>query len=458
MDVNQIKTIVVVMMENRSFDHLLGYLSLDAYGWTNVEGLKSDPAWLDKVANTYKGHKFPPFLLMDPYHKIDADPPHERDPIANQMGAPVDGIFPMNGFVTNYAGAKGAKSLTAENPPPVMGYFTANEAPVTDFFAQNFAICDHWFSSLPAGTQPNRLMGMGGFSMIDVNQVPLPEQELVYDWLTRNRIRWRVYHEAMPFFAMMPNWINDVIAGERFRPLKQLSLDIENEPPGEFPQVVFIEPTYTDSPHIGPGTDDHAPSAIKGGQEFLLEVYRDMTHDPDIWAGTVMIVTYDEHGGFFDHVSPPALRTDPPPGAHYQNGFETLGVRVPAFVISPFVEPKSVFNPLLDHTSILKFIGQKFGPDGRYSDAVDHRAVGSVLDVLNTPDSQRKAPTIPSLNDYLEREPPPAGFVPGTEPDTPLQRGFQDALDAIRQHPAGPSDKFSDLLDAFPARPAQARS
>lgn len=456
MDMSLIKTIVVVMMENRSFDNLLGYLCLDPHNRTNVEGLASTLAWHDKVASIYNGTKYSPFLLTDPYDAIDADPPHERDPIAIQMGPPVNGIFPMNGFVTNYASAKGATPPVAGSQPPVMGYFTADQAPVTDFFAENFAICDHWFSALPAGTQPNRLMAMSGFSKIDVNQVPLPDQDLVYDWLTRNGIRWRVYHQDMPFFAMMLRWIPDILSEDHFRPLAQLFDDVQNEPPGQFPQVIFIEPTYTDAPHIGPSSDDHAPSAIKGGQEFLLEAYRDMVRVPDVWKGTVMVVTYDEHGGFFDHVSPPALHTDPPVGALYQKGFETLGVRVPAFVISPFVNPKTVFKERLDHTSILKFIGQKFGKNGSYSDLVDNRAVGSVLDVLNAPTSQRPATGIPSLNPYLQKQPATAGFVPGTAPATPIQQGFQDALDTIRTHPDKPTGKFDDLLANFPPRTSMA--
>jgi phospholipase C len=451
-DLNLIKTIVVVMMENRSFDNLLGYLCLDPHNWKNVEGLGSTPAWQDKVASIYNGTRYPPFLLTDPYDAIDADPPHERDPIAAQMGTAVNGTFPMDGFVSNYASAKAAKPPTAGSQPPVMGYFTAEQAPVTDFFAQNFAICDHWFSALPAGTQPNRLMAMSGYTDIDVNQVPLPNQELVYDWLTRNGTRWRVYHEDMPFFAMMLRWVPDILREEHFRPLARLYDDVQNEPPGEFPQVIFIEPTYTDAPHIGPSSDDHAPSAIKGGQEFLLEAYRCMTRVPDVWSGTVMVVTYDEHGGFFDHVSPPAFRTDPPAGALYQRGFETFGVRVPAFVISPFVEPKTVFNDRLDHTSILKFIGQKFGKNGSYSDLVDKRSVGSVGDVLNRPDAQRAAPGIPSLDPYLQKQPPSAGFVPGTPPRTPIQQGFQEALDTIRTHPDKPVGKFDHLLANFPPR------
>jgi phospholipase C len=447
-DLTLIKTIVVVMMENRSFDHLLGYLSLDPFNRNNVEGLKTTSAWQQKAASDYDGAKYYPFLLTDPYDLIDADPPHERDQIATQMGTAVNGMFPLNGFVTNYAGAKGAPPLTAHSQPPVMGYFSSEQVPVTDFFAQNFGICDHWFSSLPAGTQPNRLMAMSGFSLIDVNQVPLPNQELVYDWLTTNKIRWRVYHEGMPFFAMMPRWIPDVVTEEHFRPFANLINDVENETPEEFPQVIFIEPTYTDAPHIGLSSDDHAPSAVKGGQQFLLEAYRCMSQIPDVWNGTVMIVTYDEHGGFFDHVSPPTIRTNPPPGAQY-TGFDTLGVRVPAFVISPFVKPRTVFNDCLDHTSILKFIGEKFGQSGNYSDLVDQRAVGNVLDVLNEP-TPRPAVAIPSLVPYLEKQPDAAGFTPGTTPDTPIQHGFQYALDDIRTYPHAPEEKYADLLDKFP--------
>jgi phospholipase C len=450
MDLNLIKTIVVVMMENRSFDNLLGYLSLAPWSRGDVDGLGKLPNWEDKFASIYDGNKYRPFLLTDPYEPIDADPPHERDPIALQMGVAENGVFPMNGFVANYATAKGAKPPAPGTNPPVMGYFTAEQAPVTAFFAQNFAICDHWFSALPAGTQPNRLMAMSGYSRIDVNQVPLPDHELVYDWLTKNGIRWRVYHEELPFYAMMPRWVPDIVEEKNFRPFERLFNDVENEPPDEFPQVVFIEPAYTDAPHLGLSSDDHAPSAIKGGQEFLLEVYRSLTNDPDLWSGMVVIVTYDEHGGFFDHVSPPAIRTDPPPEASYARPFETLGVRVPAFIISPFVKPGAVFNSVLDHTSILKVIGQKFGPDGNYSDAVNKRPVGSILDILDESKRGSSAPVIESLDAYLQKQAGVAGFIPGARPETILQYAFQGALDQIRAHPVMPDGKLAKLLGKFP--------
>ena len=451
MDLSRIKHIVVVMMENRSFDNMLGYLSLPPYSRADVEGLGKIPNWEDEFASVYQGHKFRPFVLTDPYHPIDADPPHERGPISLQLGANENGKFAMDGFVANYATADGVKLPVPGSDPPVMGYFTAEQVPVTNFFAREFLVCDHWFSALPAGTQPNRLMAMSGNSRIDVNTEPLPEQFLLYDWLTQHNVRWRVYHEELPFYAMMLKWAPKLLDNDCFRPLEQLSEDVANEPPDQFPQVIFIEPAYTDAPHLGVASDDHAPSAVKGGQEFLQEVYRDVTSDPDKWSGTVMIVTYDEHGGFFDHVSPPPVRTDPPDGSAYLP-FETLGVRVPALVISPFVNQGSVFNGPLDHTSILKLIGEKFGANGSYSPEVDARSVGSVRDVLNAPVGGRPAPAINSLEDYIDRETEPAGFTPGKEPQSTLQLAFQKGLDAVRASPGQPSSKIVQLLAMFPPR------
>jgi phospholipase C len=441
-----VNTIVVVMMENRSFDHLLGHLALSGHP---VDGLRNDPMWLDEVASTYKGASYRPFPSTDPYDAIEADPPHGRDSIAIQLGPFVDGKYSMKGFVESYSKAKGATPITPDSRPPVMGYFTGAEAPITDFLARNFAVCDHWHAALPAGTQPNRLMAMSGVTPIEYNKVPLPHHELVYDWLTRNGIRWRVYHEGIPFFAMMLDRVDDILFSDNFRPFAQFYQDVQDEPPDEFPQVVFLEPVYSDAPHIGPCSDDHSPAGIKGGQEFLLEAYRSLTRVPDVWNGSVMIVSYDEHGGFFDHVSPPRIRTEPPPGADYDKAFESLGVRVPALVISPFVKPGTVFSEVMDHTSILKFIAETFG-DGAYSTEVDGRPVASVSAVLNDPDGSRDSPVVPSLVPYLAKAPRSAGRVPGTAAETPIQHNFQHALDAIRDHPDRPPGPFDDLLAAFP--------
>src|SRR5882757_2315594 len=100
---SQIKRIVVVMMENRSFDTLLGYMSRDEFGNKGVDGLKNDATWNDKIASVYNGTPYLPWHADDPFSLMPGDPPHERAPIATQLGTPANGVFPMNGFVTNYA-------------------------------------------------------------------------------------------------------------------------------------------------------------------------------------------------------------------------------------------------------------------------------------------------------------------------------------------------------------------
>ena len=249
----------------------------------------------------------------------------------------------------------------------------------------------------------------------------------------------------------MPSRLGQILSGRNFRPFERIWADVMNEPPGAFPQVVFLEPLYADAPHIGAPSDDHAPGGIKEGQGFLLQCYRALIQSPAIWKDSVMIVTYDEHGGFFDHVSPPRIRTEVPPGGQYRDGpFESLGVRVPALVISPMVTPGHVFHGVMDHVSILKLIGDVFGGPSGYSERVNARPVESVSAVLNNPAGNRERETIPSLVDYLSREPRRAGRVPGTRPETDIQEGFQQALDGIRNHPARRPAEYADVLRAFP--------
>jgi len=115
-----VETIFVAMMENRSFDHLLGYLALEGH---DVEGLRGDAAWRQQVANAYRGKPYPPFPLDDPYGTIAADPPHGSAAIATQLGPYAAGAYAMNGFVESYATAKALNGGPVGDHPPVMGYF-----------------------------------------------------------------------------------------------------------------------------------------------------------------------------------------------------------------------------------------------------------------------------------------------------------------------------------------------
>jgi phospholipase C len=449
-----IKHIFVVMLENRSFDHMLGAMRAENPA---IDGLRDDPAWLDSVANAHGGARYRPFPLSSPRTKLNADPPHGRTATGVQIAPQPGGGFAMNGFVESLAASRSGLTIDGgANPPATMGWFGPKQAPVTAFLARNFTVCDRWFAALPTGTQPNRLMAMSGTTRIDGNKTPMPNQKLVYDWLKKRNVRWRVYHDGVPFFTLIPERMPEILTSSRFRGFGRFDDDLAAEGDAHFPQVTFIEPTYADAPHLGPSNDDHAPGGIARGQRFVWKIYRALAAVPELFKSSVLIVTYDEHGGFFDHVPPPRVVTEPPPKAKFTQRFESLGVRVPALVVSPLAKPGAVYSGVLDHVSILKLIGTVFG-GGSYSPVVDARPVGNVIDALDLLSPPRPIPAMPTLESYfgagglgaLAAE-VPTGRVPGTVPATRMEAAFQHALDEIRQNPDRAPGEYEALLAAFP--------
>ena len=446
---DQFDTIVVVMMENRSFDHLLGYLSLPEYGGrTNVDGLQPG------MKNTLLGVDYPVYHLPSAYTQLPADPPHERPDITTQLlntATPNGAItnsppYPMSGFVHSYSVKN---HVDAANPPIPMGYHIGAELPAADFFANHFCICDRWFASIPTGTQPNRLMAMSGYALNDVNQsLMIPNQKLVYDWLTEKNVRWRVYHQGIPFFMLMDGWHLKVLTDSHFQDFDNFQNDIATESDDSYPQVIFIEPRYADAPHIDAPTDDHPPTPIINGQHFLLKVYSDLIGNPDRWSRTVMIVTYDENGGFFDHVSPPSMVTNPPGGGSNQYPpFLTAGPRVPGFIVSPLVPAQTVYHGQLDHTSILKFIAKKFN-NGSYSPDVDPRPVADLTDTLTLSSPRTDLPM-----------PDGIGYTPQLSAKEPTPLAFQNAIaKAAYINPVAATNKYPELFTHFdeysPTKPA----
>jgi phospholipase C len=172
----------------------------------------------------------------------------------------------------------------------------------------------------------------------------------------------------------MPRWLPEIVTSlsgsslgvrGRFRRYSQFRDHWNDTKP--MPNVIFIEPEYTDGPHVDPN-DDHPPTGVAKGQALLADIYNIVVGNADRWQKTLMIVTYDEHGGFFDHVPPPPI---PCTVAGVQ--FTTAGVRVPAFVISPYVAPGSTFSGTLDHTSFLQLLADRFNAGQTYSAAVAAR-------------------------------------------------------------------------------------
>ena len=429
-----IKTIVIVLLENRSFDHAAGYLSLpSANPPMPVEGLSDDPAWIARYANDDLDGTPRGVHLLKPDKQMFVDPPHESENIATQINTAThaDAAPLMGGFVQSYKDAK----PTPADRTPVMGYYDKGGVPVFDFFARNFAICDHWFSALPCGTQPNRLMAMSGASDIYDN-VPsvldFPNQPLAYDWMTEKvgantwcEFQW----SGFPFFFLMPNWRTKVAASladpfnkGAFRRYNDLESGFVQQwaNAAAIPDVVFIEPKYTDDPIPGPRNDDHPPTGILAGQKFLANIYNTIISNAALWKSTMMIVTYDEHGGFFDHAPPMAI-----PAVAGGKAFATTGPRVPAFVISPYVKPGSVFSGPLDHTSLLQLLADKHTPGQPYSAAVAAR--------------QGKLASLKTILDNPRREAPPPA-IPG---------GIFDAVDATVMATAAPAKPATPIAEAF---------
>ena len=436
-----IETIVVVILENRSFDHMLGYLSLGPAPLP-VEGLRADPAWSDPLANTWDGRVYP-LHRLGPEVQAIPDPTHDHNAIAMQIAAAPAGGAPrqMGGFVQSYVRFS---DPAPPDPSLVMGYYDAAAVPIFDFFARHFAVCDHWFASLPTGTQANRLMAMSGqSSLVDNARVALPDQPLVYDWLTAQGISWCCYEWGdLPFFSLMPRWLPEIVTSlslsalggrGRFRHYSRFAAEWAD--PAPLPQVIFIEPEYTDGPHIDPN-DDHPPTGIAKGQSFLADIYHALIANPARWASTMMIVTYDEHGGFFDHVPPLPI---PAEAGGYP--FATTGVRVPAFVVSPHVAPGSVYSGALDHTSILHLLADRFTPGRDYSPAVaarQARLTPLAATLAEAPSPRRPIPSaaaLAALREAVARVPatPASGGAVG---DPPNAQALHNAARRIaRDHP-----------------------
>jgi len=266
-----------------------------------------------------------------------------------------------------------------------MRFCRPQDIPITAALARRYMVCDRWFASLPNDTFPNRLMALSGTTLIDstsgIEPVinPLPPQYTVFDWLTSKGVPFEIYVDAKPIADVgAPSFL--LMMNSQWKHLKNAhTLDAFQArwaAPTPAPGVIYCEPFYNDfATAIGThGSCNHPPLPMAYGEAFLRQVYQVLTSNPAKWAKTMLIVCYDENGGFFDHVAPPGMKYGPPPGNKWTNQqpFTTLGVRIPGIVVSPFVPQESCFNGLLDHTSIQQLLVERFGePDElkRFGDA-----------------------------------------------------------------------------------------
>jgi len=370
-----VDTVVVVMMENRSFDHVLGYLRHPDHGnRTDVDGIE-DLANEAYVNINLDGEGKRPYWMPD--GPLSSDLPHDAAGTAVQLKYSVPAKrYLMTGFVEAFE-----KKLNSKMAAPLpMGLLRPQDLPTTSMLADRYCVCDRWFACVPTSTAPNRLMALCGATPLDNLGVLLPNQPTVYDWLLDHGVRWRVYAAGLPFFMLMPRLLKLVLTGH-FRRLGELAHDLATESPDERPQVIFIEPEYYDSPvHFRPPCDNHPPLGIAAGEAFVAEAYQALAQSP-LWCRSVFILTYDEHGGFFDHVPPLPVSYRHASGV----GFDTTGLRTPAIIAGPYA-PRGVSHVPLDHTSILQLLAERFGSSGEsYSmEVLDRQRQGirSVSEIL----------------------------------------------------------------------------
>jgi phospholipase C len=375
----QIGHIVVVMLENRSFDHMLGYLSLPTEqggkGRSDVDGLQGPP----RDVNPYDGKDWPIHHLDRTEYKGEAeDPDHSARSVDEQLEH--DG----KGFVENFARISHARAVKEGRPIPstdlVMGYYDADDLPVYDHLAEHFCVVDRWFSSVPGATWPNRLYTVTGRAAGTRDDVfpPLYSLPSFIRYLDQHKVDWRWYsfdpatlRAIDPAYRFSQGHHFSFVDSRKLSTAERAVGELTEEGPsflddvaeGHLPAVSWIDPRFKDLRVLGPNSnDDHPPSDVLAGQDLILTIYHALSSNAELWAKTLLVITYDEHGGFYDHVAPPAAVDD-------EHDFQRLGVRVPALLVSPLVAAGKSSTELLgrdfhfDHTSIIKTILTRFCRD-----------------------------------------------------------------------------------------------
>jgi phospholipase C len=316
---------VVVMMENRSYDHYLGARGL-------LEGLPGD-GLVDGMTNPDVDDTPIPI-----YRETDfcvADPPHSWNQSRTQWNGGLN-----DGFVRAYRAAHAGEKLS----PYVMGYFGREDIPLTWALADSYASCDRWYSSLLGPTWPNRMYlhsGQSGGIMSNTLPTGGIAWPAIQHELSDAGVSWAYYFNDLPFLALfrdlpasgLRSFVNDFF---------------DDAAAGTLPAATFIDPGFLIN-------DDHPPHHPIRGQAFLGSIYAALAASPQ-WENSLLVITYDEAGGFFDHVSPPLVADD-----RAEEGFDQLGFRVPTVVAGPYVKAGHVSSVVRDHTSVLAHLGGMFG-------------------------------------------------------------------------------------------------
>lgn len=330
-----IKRIVVLVLENRSFDHMIGWMKKYINPSINgVTGRECNPFSTNLTQKHSQGFAQEAICFTDDAKYVDPDPGHSFEDVEKQVFGS-NHVPSMDGFVEQ------ALSVSQNLSETVMKGFRPENVPIYAKLVQEFAVFDRWFSSIPGPTQPNRLFvysatSHGSTSHITRQLAKGYPQKTIFDSLHENGKDFGVYYQNIPTTLFYRNMrkLKYVFKFHQYSTFKQHAKD------GKLPNLSVIEPRYFDIKGF-PANDDHPSHDVANGQKLVKEVYETLRASPH-WNESLLVITYDEHGGFFDHVKTPYVNVPSPDGntgpAPSFFKFDRLGVRVPTIMVSPWIK------------------------------------------------------------------------------------------------------------------------
>ena len=363
-DRSGIEHVVVVTMENRSFDHFMGWLA-------GANGQQAGLSYSDSGGNAHSTYHLTDYqgcAFLDPGHTYS------------------DGRVQFNGGAANGWLLDNSNSLahTANHAHDLyaIGYYQQSDLAYLGSAAPAWTVCDNYFSAIMAETRPNRFyMHSAQTDRLD-NSSFVSTLPTIWDRLAEHGQTGRYYYSDVSFLALWgTKYLNIMHPIDRF---------IEDCAAGTLPNVAYVDPEFTDE-QAGTSKDDHPHADIRNGEVFLNKVYQAVTSSPN-WKHTVVIVTFDEWGGFFDHVAPP-LAPIPAASATAGDTDGRLGFRVPCIVISPIAKRGSINHEQFDHTSILRLIEWRWSLPALSNRDVSANNLADALDFVTAPNL-----TVPQFN------------------------------------------------------------
>ncbi|MFI9363776.1 alkaline phosphatase family protein [Kitasatospora sp. NPDC053057] len=428
---SNIEHLVVLMLENRSFDHMLGFLYTDqanvspaGQAYEGLTGEESNPDENGKLVTVRRIEASDP----NPYFMPGADPGEGYGPTNAQLFAtlnpPAPPVATMQGFVTNFADTLNQRTQQRETVLPgtvaddIMGCFTPDTLPVLSALARGYAVCDQWFSSVPTETLPNRAFACAATSQGHMDDhtrtFTCPS---IFGRLSDGNVGWNVYGDTV---APMTRHNFPDISGASDDHFGLYGDFQKAAAANTLPAFTFLEPTFAST-----GNSEHPVGDVALGEQLIQQVYRTL-HDGPGWNQTLLVITYDEHGGCYDHVPPPVTSTPPNDGTTGEFGFDftRFGVRVPTVLVSPLIVPGTVFRspdgaPPLDHTSILRTVEQRWTLSPLTARDAATSDIGAVL-TLGAP---RTDDVLAGVN-----APPPAAVNPAAAEVSHLQQVHADLV------------------------------